>query len=390
MRARLRPATRLIVVDVPNNATGSLVPRRDFETLFEFFSPANLPLLLRMKVLVNHYTNVSRYFEDDRLRKAFSFQNMYLGLSPFDAPATYSVLQFTELADGVHFPRGGMYQLIESLYGLARKWGVVFRFNAPVARIDVAGSRATGVTLAGGEHLPADLVLANADLPYVFARLLPDDGEADRLRKLKYTSSQLVFLWGVNRRYPQLGQHNLFIARDYRASFDRIFHDLALPDDPSFYINVPARGDPTLAPPDKDGIMAMVPVGHLDQDHPQDWDALRDRAREAVLRRLEQVGISDLRESNAFEATFGPPDYESQLNLMKGAAFGLAYNFTQIGYLRPHNQHRRYRNLYFVGASTHPGGGLPIVLMSAKLTTERMLRDAALRSRSVRAVARVA
>lgn len=348
---------------------------RDFRSALEYFSPANLPLLLKVKAHRKHYSNVSTYFDDEHLRRAFSFQNMYLGLSPFQAPATYSVLQFTEMADGVFFPRGGMMAVIEALVGIGRKLGVRYVFEAPVRSINIEGERTTGVTLKNGMKLGADLVVANADLPYVYDELLPDRREAARLKELQYTCSELVFMWGVDRKYEQLLQHNIFMAGDYRASFDQVFKDLTLPDDPSFYVNVPSRGDPNLAPPGKDGILAMVPVGHLDERKPQDWAALRDRARNMIFSRLAAIGAADLPEHIVFEETFGPPQFRAHLNLMKGAAFGLGYTFNQIGYLRPHNQHRRYRNLYFVGASTHPGGGLPIVLMSAKLATERILED---------------
>jgi phytoene desaturase len=279
------------------------------------------------------------------------------------------------MAEGVYLPRGGMSAVIDSLVKIGKRLGVRYYFDTPVSAINVSGSRASGVTLESGMKLQADIVIANADLPYVYDELLPDEKEAARLKKLKYTCSELIFLWGLKKRIPQLLHHNIFMAGDYRASFDRVFEDLTLPDDPSFYLNVPARTDPGMAPPGKDGLMAMVPVGHLDEDNPQDWDALRDKARRVIFERLDAVGIKDISDQISFEATYGPPEYRSQLNLMKGAAFGLGYNFSQIGYLRPHNQHRHYRNLYFVGASTHPGGGLPIVLISAKLVTARILRD---------------
>jgi phytoene desaturase len=348
---------------------------RDFRSALDYFSPKNLPLFFQVKAHVGHYRNVSSYFQDEHLRRAFSFQNMYLGLSPFDAPATYSVLQFTEMADGVFFPRGGMKAVIDALVAIAERKGVRFLYNAPVRSINIEASRAKGVTLHNGMKLRADLVVANADLPYVYDELLPDPRPAARLKKLQYTCSELMFLWGVDCQYPQLLQHNIFMTGDYRRSFDRVFKDLTLPDDPSFYVNVPSRGDPQMAPAGRDGILAMVPVGHLDDRRPQDWVALRDHARQKVFSRLSEIGMGDLPQHILFEETFGPPQYRSHLNLMKGAAFGLSYSFNQIGYLRPHNQHRRYRNLYFVGASTHPGGGLPIVLISAKLVTERIQRQ---------------
>lgn len=348
---------------------------RDFDSYLEYFSLANLPLLFKVKALTKHYANVARVFNDDRLRRAFTFQNMYLGLSPYDAPATYSLLQYTELADGIHFPRGGMYRVIETLQRIDEGLGVQVRLRAPVKRINVDGGRATGVTLESGETLPADIVIANADLPYVYKHLLPDDGSARQLMRRKFTSSALMFYWGLDKQYPQLLHHNVFLADDYKASFERIFDDLTLPDDPSFYLCVASRTDESFAPRGTDGVMALVPVGHLNERAPQDWQALRDRARRHIFERARTIGIHDLEQSIRFEETFGPPDYMSKLNLMKGAAFGLSHNFMQVGYLRPHNQHARYRNLYFVGASTHPGTGLPMVLLSAKLTTARVMRD---------------
>jgi phytoene desaturase len=356
---------------------------RNFCNAQEYFTPHNLWLILRLKALVKHYDNVSRYFDDPHLKAAFTFQNMYLGLSPYDAPATYSLLQYAELAGGVWFPMGGMYRVIESLITIAESAGVQFVYNTPVKQIVVKGNRATGVVLHDGSVLEADVIVANADLPYVYHDLLPDSGAAQRLERLKYTSSAIMFYWGVNKVYPQLGTHNIFLAGDYRASFDRIFRDHTLPDDPSFYIHAPARVDPSAAPAGADTLMALVPVGHLGEDGAAHDEECRSRAREAVLRRLAAVGLADLEQHLAFEICYTPRDWQSGFNLAKGAAFGLSHNVWQVGYLRPHNRHARYRNLYFVGASTHPGTGLPMVLLSARLTTERILQDTRV-SRSVR------
>jgi phytoene desaturase len=348
---------------------------RNFRSLAEYFSPANLPLLFKLKALRRHYSNIGRYFDDPRLKAAFTFQNMYLGLSPYDAPATYSLLQYTELADGVWFPIGGMYRVPESLQAIAEKHGARFVFNAPVAAIEVEGRRATGVRLASGERHAADVIIANADLPYVYRELLRDERATRRLEKLKYTCSTLMFYWGVDKVYPQLGHHNVFLSGDYRASFDRIFRDHTLPEEPSVYVHAPARTDPSAAPSGQDTLMVLVPVGHLDPAAEQDWEALTARARRATLRQLEAIGITDLEQHLKFEIAYNPRTWQQRFNLEKGAAFGLSHNFWQVGYLRPRNRHARYRNLYFVGASTHPGTGVPIVLLSARLVAERILAE---------------
>jgi len=351
---------------------------RNFYSLLDYFSLQNLPLLFKLKALVKHYDNIGNYFRHPYLKAAFTFQNMYLGLSPYDAPATYSLLQYTELADGVWFPMGGMYRLIESLESIARAHGVRFMYNTPVKQIEVDGSRATGVVLEGGARLSADVIVANADLPYVYRHLLPDRADADRLERKKYTCSAIMFYWGVDKVYPQFGPHNVFLADDYRASFDRIFKDNTLPDEPSFYVHAPARIDPSAAPAGQDTLFGLVPVGHLDAATGQDWDALRSRARSAVLGRLADMGVTDLEQHLKFEVSYTPRDWSSLYNLAKGAAFGLSHNFWQVGYLRPQNRHRRYGNLYFAGSSTHPGSGLPMALLSARLTTERILKEVTL------------
>jgi phytoene desaturase len=182
-----------------------------------------------------------------------------------------------------------------------------------------------------------------------------------------------MFYWGTDRTFPQLGVHNVFLTGDYRASFDRIFNDHTLPDQPSFYVHAPARVDPASAPAGQDSLFVLVPVGHLAEG--QDWDELRNRARQCVLDRLAAAGIPDLASHLKFEVTYTPQTWLHRYNLAKGAAFGLSHNFWQVGYLRPHNRHDRFDNLYFVGSSTHPGTGLPMVLLSARLTVERILQE---------------
>jgi phytoene desaturase len=350
---------------------------RNFYTLGEFFAPANLPLLFELKPLRKHYANLERYFRNPRLRAAFSFQNMYMGLSPYDAPATYTLLQFTELAEGVWYPRQGMYAVVESLTAIAERWGAKFHYESPVSKIDVVDDHAVGVTLQGGEQVKADVVVVNADLPYAYSALLPDPEIAGRMVRKKHTSSTLMFYWGLKgRRGGQLLHHNVFLAdHRYRESFEQIFYDYTLPDELSFYVHSPVRSVPDFAPEGSDALMVLVPTGCMDPARPQDWVALQERARQNVLDRLAQVGVTGIDRDRVFETTLMPPDYRDIWNLSRGAAFGLSHNVLQVGYLRPHNRHPIYGNVYFCGASTHPGTGVPIVLISARLATERILKE---------------
>ena len=350
---------------------------RNFYNIFEYFSLGNLPLLFQLKALQKHYDNTSRFFKDERLKAAFTFQNMYLGLSPYDAPATYSLLQYTELAEGVWYPKGGLYAPILALVRIAEKLGVRFIYNAPVKKLNVEGARIKGVKLEDGREFSADIFVGNADLPYIYKELLPPSSEAKKLDDKLYTCSTIMFYWGVDKEYSQVALHNVFLAGDYKASFDQIFNDHTLPEVPSFYVHAPTRVDQDAAPQEQETLIVLVPVGHLDARSRQDWDALVNRARETVFARLaKELGADDLREHIKFEIVYQPETWKERFNLEKGAAFGLSHNFWQVGYLRPQNRHKEYKNLYFAGASTHPGTGLPIVLLSARLTTERILKEA--------------
>ncbi|MCL4275251.1 MAG: phytoene desaturase [Anaerolineales bacterium] len=350
---------------------------RNFYNIFEYFSLKNLPLIFQLKALDKHYRNTGRFFKDERLKAAFTFQNMYLGLSPYDAPATYSLLQYTELAEGVWYPMGGMYAGIQALVKVAEKLGVKFIYNAPVKHIHAGKSKVESVETMDGKTYNADIFVGNADLPYIYKELLPDTKEAKKLDEKLYTCSTIMFYWGVKKQYPQIAHHNVFLGGDYKASFDQIFEDHTLPEVPSFYVHAPARTDSAAAPKGEDTLYVLVPVGHLDARTEQDWDALVNRARETIFARLEkEMGISDLKESIKFEIVYQPKTWKERFNLEKGAAFGLSHNFWQVGYLRPQNRHKQFKNLYFAGASTHPGTGLPIVLLSARLTTERILKEA--------------
>ncbi|NDJ76867.1 MAG: phytoene desaturase, partial [Chloroflexi bacterium] len=314
-------------------------------------------------------------FQHSRLKAAFTFQDVYMGLSPFEAPATFSMMAYTELAHGVWYPQGGMSRIVELLMEIALRAGVEFVFDAPVKRIDVNGTRASGVLLEDGRRLSADAVVANADLPYVYQNLLPPDHNAKRMARKRFSCSVVSFFWGVDQPYPQLGPHTLFLADDYRANFESIIHDLDLPENPSLYIHAPTRLDPATAPDGEETLIAIVPVGHLNETGSQDWRHIRDQARQAVFNRLSLLGITDLDTHIKFEVDYTPLSWRKRYNLMKGSTHGLSHNLRQLGYFRPRNRHARYHNLYFVGASTHPGTGVPTALVSARLVAQRIAED---------------
>ncbi|HEY3438885.1 MAG TPA: phytoene desaturase family protein [Actinotalea sp.] len=357
---------------------------RDFRRASDFFSPGNLGLALRIRALLPHYRHMGAFFASPRLRAAFTYQDVYMGLSPFSAPSTFSLTPYSELAHGVWYPKGGMYRIVEVLAALADEAGVRLLYGEPVTRIEIEGGRATGVVLGDGRLLPADAVVANADLPYVYRRLLPDPALAEAMGRKTFSGSAISFFWGTDKVYPELRPHTLFLGDAYREHFDRIERNQPLPPGPSVYVHAPTRLDPSTAPAGRDTILAVVPTGHLtyDGDDPalvareEDlWAGERERARAAVLERLALVGLGDVASHITVEATATPSSWRYRHNLERGATHGLAHTLLQLAYLRPHNRHARYPNVYFAGASTHPGTGVPTVLVSGRLAAERIADD---------------
>jgi phytoene desaturase len=345
---------------------------RDFRRAADFFRVQHVPLAIQLRPLLHHYRHMSDFFEEPRLKSAFTFQDMYTGLSPFEAPATYSMMPYTELAHGVWYPKGGMYRIVERLMDLAIRAGVEFSFNSPVERIETDSCQALGVRLAGGPSLKADGILANADLPYVYETLLPPSRMAKTLMSKHYSCSAISFFWGVDKQYPELGPHTLFLSDDFQATFRSIGQGLSLPANATVYIHAPARLDASMAPPGQDTLIAIVPVGHLSDAGGQNWGRLRGLARQQVFRRLQALGIIDLEAHLKFERAYTPVTWANRYNLMKGSTHGLSHRLTQMAWFRPHNRHAQYRNLYFVGASTHPGTGIPTAMVSGRLAARRI------------------
>jgi len=352
---------------------------RNFYSLFDFINLKNVRLLFRIKTHIRHITYVGKFFKHPHLKVAFTFQNIYVGQDPFKSPALFSILPALELTEGSLFPIGGMYSIVEKLISTATSMGVEFFYNKPVVEIAVNKHKAERVIFDDGSEAVADIIVANADLPYVYRELLPDKRRSDCLEHLKYSCSAIVFHWGLDKVYTQLAHHSVFFLEPFRDGIDKIFKENGMSNRPSFYVHAPVCSDPSAAPANQDTLSIIVPVGHLDPKREQDWDQLKTIARSAVIDRLKKQGMEDIEEHIKFEICYLPKTWNNLYNVAKGSVFGsVNHNILQMGYFRPHNRHDRYKNLYFVGGSTHPGNGIPLVLLSSKLTTERILRDAKL------------
>lgn len=342
---------------------------KHFASLAEFLTPRNLPDLFRVGAHQRLYAQVSKAFGDERLRQAFSFQTMYLGVSPYEAPAVFSLLPYTELAVGVWYPQGGMGAIPLALERVGREEGVRFHYRAPVKRVLQDAGRAVGVELESGERHLCEAVVVNADYPYALERLV-DAAEARRqkLERRRYTSSGYMLYLGVRRRLEPLLHHNVFFGRDFEGSFADIFERRRVPDDPSFYVNAPVRTDESMAPAGKDALYVLVPVPH--QAPGLDWKVEGPKVRAKVLARLAELGLGDLERDVEVERVATPDDWALSLNLARGAAFGLAQSMFQLGPFRPKVWDERVQNLFYCGASTQPGTGVPTVMISADLAVQ--------------------
>lgn len=347
---------------------------RNFRSWGEFLTLPNLYYLLRSNALTKLDRFAGRYFSDPRIRMAFTFQTMYLGLSPTDAPAIYSLLPYTEIVDGIWYPMGGMYRIPQALARLLQELGGELRTECSVEEVTVRKGAASGVRLADGTELAADLVVCNADLPQSYRTLVPPAFRAPfengKLERLRYGCSAFMLYLGVDRVYDHLFHHNVFLSTDTERNFRQIFREERLPDDPSFYIHCASRTDPSVAPAGCDTVYVLVPVPHMSRNI--NWAVEGERFRALVLDRVEALAAPAIKKHIRVERMVTPADWASTYNLRHGATFGISHDFFQVGYLRPRNKAAALDRLYFVGASTVPGGGVPMVFLSSKLVAERV------------------
>jgi phytoene desaturase len=351
---------------------------RHFDSLLQFIAPE----LLRVGAFDSLAGQVARFFKSPHLRQAFSFQTMYLGLAPRQAPSVFSLLPYTEAEHGIWFPEGGLHAVARALERVCREEGVELHYRAPVRRVLVEHGAAAGVELMNGTVHRADVVLCNADYAWASTHLLPERIAARRKTKLgraRFTSSGLMFYWGLSKRSEALLHHSVFFGADFDGSFADIFQRGRVPAEPSFYVNAPARTDAAFAPPGHDALYVLVPVPSRPADI--DWRAEAARVRQRVLARLQREGYGDLAPHVVEERVVTPHDWESELNLERGANFGLAQSLLQLGPFRPKVRDDEVPRLYWCGASIQPGTGVPTVMLSAGFAADAVLSDRSKRER---------
>jgi phytoene desaturase len=241
---------------------------RNFDRITDLADPAAALRLLQTKSYENLYRQVSTFFQgNDKLTKAFSFHSMFLGLSPFDALAMYSLITYADLARGMWYPMGGIYSIIEDMVSLAQKAGIELQMDAQIEEIIIEKGHAVGVRLASGEQLRADIIVSNADPPYTYRKLIPARHRKHypdrRLERMQYACSGYLLYLGIDRTYPDMRHQALYFSEDYRANRDAIFKTKTLPEEPSFHLNNPTITDPSLAPTGHNLLYVLAPVPNL-------------------------------------------------------------------------------------------------------------------------------
>ena len=352
------------------------VPFLDFGSMIKA-----APELLRLQAWRSVYDKVASFIQDEHLRQAFSFHSLLVGGNPFATSAIYALIHALERRWGVWFPRGGTGALIQAMTRLFEDLGGEIRLNAPVERITVAAGRATGVVV-GGEALAYDMVASNADVVHTYRHLLGKEPrgrkEGARLAATRHSMSLFVIYFGLKRKHPEIRHHTVLFGPRYRELIGEIFKGPDLPGDFSLYLHAPTRTDPSLAPEGCDAFYVLAPVPHL-ASADIDWEAEGPRYRDRILGYLDEHYIPGLREDLDTCRIFTPFDFRDQLNAHQGSAFSLEPILTQSAWFRVHNRDDEIPNLYFVGAGTHPGAGVPGVVGSAAATAGLMIADAGAR-----------
>ena len=342
-----------------------------------------VPAMIRMKGWRSLHTMVATHIKHPKLRQALSLQSLLIGGNPFSVTCVYSLINALERRFGVHWAMGGTGALVSGLVDLIEDMGGSLRTGAEVSRIDVHHGRAVGVTLATGETIPADIVVCNADTAWTYKNLIDPQHRKvwtnAKVEKGKYSMGLFVWYFGTKKRFDDVPHHMMLLGPRYKALLTDIFKNHHLPDDFSLYLHRPTATEPAMAPAGCDTFYVLAPVPNLQSG--TDWAAHAEPYRAAIAKALEETVLPNLSEHLTVSFMTTPQDFHDNLLSYQGAAFGLEPLLLQSAWFRPHNLSEDIQNLFMVGASTHPGAGIPGVLMSAK-ALETVLPDAASFQRS--------
>ena len=347
-------------------ATKGLFLERSLHKASTYLRRDALPALAALPSLkltqTMHQVHAQR-FRSPKMVQLFDRFATYNGSTPYQAPGTLAMIPHLEFGFGTFVPYGGMVAITNSLVALAQRQGVVFHYGKGVERIRVQGRRATGLVVQGAD-VSADVVISNMDVTPTYRRLMPDLPAPEKTLAQERSSSAFIFYWGLRREFPELDLHNILFANDYEAEFRDLFERKVLHDDPTVYIHITSKDLEGEAPAGGENWFVMI---NAPANYGQDWVALRAQARSAILAKIQRALGVDIEPFIEVEDLLDPPTIEARTGSDRGALYGASSNNAMAAFLRHPNFHRQIPNLYFVGGSAHPGGGIPLCLLSAKI-----------------------
>ncbi len=325
------------------------------------------------------------FFKDERIIQLFNRYATYNGSDPYKCPATLNIISHVEYSIGGYYVTGGMHMLTNALYELALKKGVKFRFNSSVTKIITEGKRVNGI-VTGGNEILSDAVISNADVYSTYGKLLNDNHTkaAKKYNKLEPSSSALVFYWGVNINSDKLDTHNILFSGNYKNEFEELFDKKIYPTDPTIYIYISSKFSQGDAPRGKENWFVMINAPNTlssPPDRSKNW-SLRGRLRggleaikQTLLDKIKDLTGYDIKDKIEYESVMTPQDIEEQTGSYRGSIYGISSNKRKAAFLRQPNISKYYKGLYFTGGSAHPGGGIPLVILSGKLAAEKIIHN---------------
>ncbi|KAA5546557.1 1-hydroxycarotenoid 3,4-desaturase CrtD [Adhaeribacter rhizoryzae] len=350
-------------------ATAATFLHKSLHKVSTYLSPdilKTLPALPALGLTTTMHAANAQAFSDTRLVQLLDRFATYNGSDPYQAPATLNLIPHLEHNIGAFYPEGGIYAIAQSLVKLAEELGVRFKYNLPVTEIITENHKVTGVRTTA-EVFYADLVVSNMDVVPTYRRLLPQIKAPEKTLQQPRSSSALIYYWGIRHSFPELHLHNIFFSQDYQQEFRHIFQEKNISPDPTVYVNITSKYTPTDAPPGCENWFVMVNVPH---NAGQDWQNLIRVARETIIQKLSKVLAVDLSSLIVTERVWDPVGIEADTSSFAGALYGSSSNNRMAAFLRHPNFTSKVKGLYFCGGSVHPGGGIPLCLLSAKIVSD--------------------